>query len=82
MGLQCHYNVYLVEQFFSTLAFEDDARLTMRWMTRNNDCIADFYQFVEILGYSFEGPVPMGIAFMVQIALTRTRARLIFAQAC
>ena len=60
MGLHCNYNVYLVQQFFSTLAFKGDEGNTMIWMTRDTPCEANFYQFGEILGYDYDGNTPVG----------------------
>lgn len=60
MGIKCNYNPYLVEQFFSTLSFEGDCRITMHWMTSTTYCTSDFYNFGAILGYDFEGPTPVG----------------------
>ena len=55
MGLQCHYNEYYVKQFFSTLVIKGDVSYTMKWMTGDTYCESDFYNFADVLGYTFRG---------------------------
>jgi hypothetical protein len=55
MGLQCHYNTYYVQQFFSTLAIKGDDAHTMIWMTGDIRCESNFYTFADVLGYTFIG---------------------------
>ena len=60
MSLQCDYHEYNVQQFFSTLAFKGDEALTMQRMTGDDECEANFYDFADVLGYSFEGNEQVG----------------------
>ena len=60
MSIQCDYHEYFVQQFFSTLAFKNDEAITMMWLTGEEECQANFYDFVEVLGYEFEGNNEVG----------------------
>ena len=62
MGLQCHYNVTLLKQFYATLVIKGDDARTLKWMSGNVYCEANFYEFAKLLGYRFEGSsTPCGI---------------------
>ena len=54
MGLQCHYNVTLLKQFYATLVINGDEARTMKWMPGNVYCTATFREFGELLGYDFK----------------------------
>ena len=60
MSIQCDYDEYFVQQFFSTLAFRSDEAITMVWLTGQEECEANFYYFARILGYEFEGNNEVG----------------------
>ena len=60
MSIQCHYHEYYVQQFFSTLAFKSDEAITMVWLTGEEECEANFYDFAEVLGYEFTGNNEVG----------------------
>ena len=60
MGIRCDYHEYYVQQFFSTLAFKNDEAITMQWLTGDEQCEANFYDFGEVLGYDFDGNTPVG----------------------
>ena len=60
MGIQCDYHEYYVQQFLSTLAFKNDEAITMQWLTGEEQCEANFYDFSEVLGYDFDGNTPVG----------------------
>jgi hypothetical protein len=55
MGLQCNYSTHHVQQFFSTLAFQNDEAITMTWMTDHLKCESNFHVFGDVLGYTFQG---------------------------
>ena len=49
MGLQCHYNVTLLKQFYATLVIKGDEARTLKWMPGNIYCEATFYDFAKLL---------------------------------
>ena len=60
MERKCDYNVTLIQHFFATLVLGGDNARTMKWMTGSTPFEANFYDFAEILGYTFEGTTSVG----------------------
>jgi hypothetical protein len=58
--LRCNYNPQLIMQFFATLMIMPNERKTMKWMSGQNYCESDFYQFATLLFYSYDGNNPVG----------------------
>ena len=52
---QQNYDITFVQQFFATLVFGDDEKITMTWMTGPNRCSSNFEEFAKLLGYPFRG---------------------------
>jgi hypothetical protein len=53
MRLKHDYNIPLIRQFYSTLAFKKDEEHTMMWMTGTTPCEANFHRLAELLRYPF-----------------------------
>jgi hypothetical protein len=58
--LKCNYNPHLIMQFYATLMIMPNERKTMKWMSGQNYCEADFSMFASLLGYAFDGENPVG----------------------
>jgi hypothetical protein len=58
--LQCNYNPGLVKQFFVTLVILPNPQKSMKWMSGEHECQADFSVFASLLGYAYNGGTPVG----------------------
>jgi hypothetical protein len=58
--LKCNFNPHLIMQFYATLVIMPNAQKTMKWMSGQNYCEADFSVFAYLLGYAFDGENPVG----------------------
>jgi hypothetical protein len=66
MKIQEHYNITLVQQFFSTLVFGDGEEIPMIWMTGEELCQSNFIDFSALLGYESRGATsPSGMRMHV-----------------
>jgi hypothetical protein len=58
--LQCNYNPGLIKQFFATLVIMPNPQKSMKWMSREHECEADFSMFASLLGYAYDGENSVG----------------------
>jgi hypothetical protein len=58
--LQCNYNPGLIKQFFATLMILPNPQKSMKWMSGEHECEADFSVFASLLGYAYDGENPVG----------------------
>jgi hypothetical protein len=58
--LKCNFNPHLIMQFYATLVIMPNAQKTMKWMSGEHYCQADFSVFASLLGYAFDGENPVG----------------------
>jgi hypothetical protein len=58
--LKCNFNPNLIMQFFATLVIMPNPQKTMKWMSREHQCEADFSVFASLLGYAYDGDNPVG----------------------
>jgi hypothetical protein len=58
--LQCNFNPNLVKQFFATLVILPNPQKSMKWMSGEHVCEADFSVFASLLGYAYDGENPVG----------------------
>jgi hypothetical protein len=55
MGIRCQYNEKIIQRFYATLCFENDEAITFKWMAGNTMRHSNFYEFVKLLNYGFQG---------------------------
>ena len=61
MEFECHYNVPLIHQFYAIVVFESSPDRGMTWMSGLYLLQANFHNFAELWGYTFEGKLnPQG----------------------
>ena len=53
MTTQQNYSIKLVQQFFATVQFGNDADVTLTWMIGSIKCVSSMTRFGELLGYGF-----------------------------
>jgi hypothetical protein len=58
--LQCNYNPGLIKQFYDTLVILPNPQKSMKWMSGEHECTADFSVFASLLGYAYNGDNPVG----------------------
>jgi hypothetical protein len=58
--LQCNFNPHLIMQFYATLVIMPNPQKTMKWMSGEHYCQADFSGFASLLGYAYDGDNPVG----------------------
>jgi hypothetical protein len=58
--LKCNFNPHLIMQFFATLVIMPNSQKTMKWMSGEHQCEADFSEFASLLGYAYDGDNPVG----------------------
>jgi hypothetical protein len=58
--LQCNYNPGLIKQFYATLVSLPNPQKSMKWMSGEHECTADFSVFASLLGYDYDGETPVG----------------------
>ena len=62
MKTRCHYNEAFVQQFYSTVVFDENEDISFTWMTGSQRMDSSFHEFADILGYPFAAAsVPSGI---------------------
>jgi hypothetical protein len=52
--LKCNFNPNLIMQFFATLVIMPNPQKTMKWMSGEHQCEADFSVFASLLGYAYD----------------------------
>jgi hypothetical protein len=50
-NLKCNFNLHLIMQFYATLVIMPNPQKTMKWMSGEHYCQADFSRFASLLGY-------------------------------
>jgi hypothetical protein len=58
--IQYNYNPGLIKQFYATLVILPSPQKSMKWMTGEHECIADFSVFASLLGYAYNGETLVG----------------------
>jgi hypothetical protein len=58
--LHCNFNPDLIKQFFATLVILPNPQKSMKWMSGEHQCEADFSVFASLLGYAYDGDNPVG----------------------
>jgi hypothetical protein len=58
--LHCNFNPDLIKQFFATLVILPNPQKSMKWMSGEHQCEADFSVFASLLGYAYDGDYPVG----------------------
>jgi hypothetical protein len=58
--IQCNYNPGLIKQFYATLVILPNPQKSMKWMSGEHECTADFSVFATLLGYAYNGETPVG----------------------